>query len=130
MTREPDTPPTAEETLQSLSDAMDVARQGLREARNLEVEAEHAYRSALRRFLLSEECPKVRSRREDGSQVTVAERDAWVADRVAQLELEWEIAKATRKAATDHLNTLRTQASVGQSITASVRETYRIAGGH
>jgi hypothetical protein len=128
MTREPDTPPSAERTLQSLSDEMDVAREGLRAARDTEVEAEQAYRSALRKALLSDAIPKVALRREDGSRVTVAERDAWAADRVADEELRWQIAKATRRAAADRLNILKTQTSVAQSIGASVRESYRGTG--
>lgn len=126
MTREPDTPPSAEATLQALSDQMDIARDGLREARNAEVEAEHAYRAAHRRALLSADCPKVGVF--DGVRVTVAERDAWVAEQVASAELAWQIARATRQAASDNLNILKAQASVGQSISSSVREAYRGTG--
>jgi hypothetical protein len=126
MTYAPDTPPQAEAALQALSDQMDIARQGLREARNLEVEAEHAYRAAWRAALFSDECPKVGVF--GGIRVTVAERDAWVAGEVAERELEWQIAKATRKAAADHLGTLKAQASVGQSINGSLREQYRGTG--
>lgn len=128
MTREPDTPPTAEATLRSLSDQMEVARAGLRDARDQEVKAEHAYRSALRRALLSESCPKVGVRLESGERITVAIRDAWADEQVADEELEWQIARATRKAAADHMRTLRDQASVAQSIGASVRESYRGTG--
>ena len=128
MTREPDTPPSAEATLQDLSDQMDVARQGLREARNAEVAAELAYKSALRAAVLSEECPKVGTYTEEGKRITVKDRDAWAESRVEDEELVWRIAKATRQAATDQLNILKAQASVGQSISSSVRESYRGTG--
>lgn len=126
MAYDPDTPPGAEAALQSLSGQLDIARDGLREARNAEVEAEAAYRAAHRAALLSEECPKVGVF--DGVRTTVAQRDAWVDSQVAEKELMWKIAQATRKAAADHLRTLRDQASVAQSITASVRESYRGTG--
>lgn len=128
MTHDPDTPPSAEATLADLSGQMEQARQELRKARDAEVEAEHVYRSALRRALLSPECPKVGFTREDGMRVTVAYRDAWAEDKAAREEHAWQLAKATRRAAADHLSTLKAQVSAQQSITSSVRESYRGTG--
>jgi hypothetical protein len=126
MTREPDTPPTAEATLQSLSDKMEIAVAGLREARNEEVAAQHEYEAAKRRAQFSGECPKVGVF--DGVRTTVAQQAAWVDERVAEEKLLWQIAKATRQAASTHLNMLRDQASVAQSIASSVRTSYQGTG--
>jgi hypothetical protein len=109
--------------LQSLSDDAEVARAELRRARDAEVEAQQAYKAALRRAILSPECPKVRR-----DHCTVAERDAWVEDQCAGEELAYALAKATRQAAADKAHTLRAQMSVQQSITKSVGDAYRGSG--
>lgn len=102
---------------------MDAAREDLKKCRDDEIDAQAAYKRELRRLLLSADCPRVGV--VDGVRMTVAERDAWVEQRAAALELDWQVAVAARRAATDHLSTLRTQASVAQSIAGSVREAYR-----
>src|SRR5215469_15069893 len=120
---DPDTPPGAERVLQSLSDDAEVARVALRKARDAEVDAQHAYKAAKRRALLSPECPKVRR-----DECTVAERDAWAEEQAAGEEIAYEVAKAARQAASDHLHTLRAQISAQQSITKSVGDYYRGTG--
>lgn len=120
---DPDTPPGAEGILQSLSDDAEVARVKLRQARDAEVDAELAYKAAKRRAILSPDCPKVRR-----DECTVAERDAWVEEQAAVEEQVYEIAKAARQAASDHLHTLRAQISAQQSITRSVGDYYQGTG--
>ena len=127
MTREPETPPSAEAVLQSLSDQMETAVAGLREARNEEVARQHEYEVARRRAQFSPECPPAGVF--GGVRTTVAMQAAWVDGQVAQEKLLWQIARATRQAAATHLKMLRDQASVAQSIGASVRESYRMTGG-
>ena len=116
---EPATPESAESALQAVRDAMDAAREDLKKCRDDEIGAQAAYKRELRRLLLSAECPKVGVT--DGMRTTVAERDAWVEQRAAALELDWQVSVAARRAAADHLSTLRAQASVAQSIAGSVR---------
>lgn len=117
---DPQTPPGSEAALQAYSDALEEARELLAEKRDLEVDAEAAWKAAKRRWLLSEECPKVRR-----NEWTVAERDAWVEVRCADEEQAWMLAKAARQAAGDHLHTVGKQGGFQQSIGASVRASYQ-----
>ena len=121
-----DTPPAAEAALQSLSDEMEIAAEGLAAARNEEVEAQHAYEAAKRRAQLSPDAPPVGVH--GGIRVTVADKAAWVDDQVAREKFEWDIAKATRQAASTRLTMLRDQLSAAQSIASSVRTTYQGTG--
>lgn len=120
---DPQTPPGAEAALQSFSDALENARDLLAAARDAETDAEAEFRRAKRKWLLSPECPKVRR-----NEWTVAERDAWVEDKCADEELAWMLAVTRRKAASDHMQTVKTQGGLQQSIAGSVREQYRGAG--
>lgn len=95
----------------------------LREARDHEVDAKHAWAAARRRAMLSRECPKV----ERGGHTT-AERDAWVDDQVAALAFDYDKATVVRESAQDHLRTLREQAEIVRSLGASVRQAYEMAG--
>lgn len=106
---------------------MDKAREDLAEARTSEVEAKQARDAAARKALLSEECPKVGVF--GGVRTTVAFQKAWVEEQVAALDAAYQLAKVTRQAAAEHLRTLGKQGGIQQSITASVRETYRGTSG-
>ena len=117
---DPQTPPGAEAALASYVDALEHARKALADTRNAEVDARASRDAAKRRAILSPECPKVRR-----DQCTVAERDAWVEDRIADEDLAYEIAKAARQAAGDHLHTLGKQGSLAQSLSKSVMDSYR-----
>lgn len=119
----PQTPPGAEAALQAFSDALDEAQDALKAARDAEVDAEVALKAEKRKWLLSDECPKVRR-----NGWTCAERDAWVEDKCADEQLAWMLARAARQAATDHLKTVGKQGGFQQSIAGSVREQYRGAG--
>lgn len=110
---DPQTPPGAEAALQSFSDALEPARQ--------------ARDAARRGWLLSDECPKAGVF--DGVRVTVAERDAWVEDRIAGEERTFRLAREKRKAAAKALDILGRQASYQQTISKSVGDSYRGTGG-
>lgn len=122
-----DTPVGAEERLESYRDQMDEAREALAKARDAEVAAKQARDKAARKAILSDECPKVGVFA--GVRTTVAVQKAWVEDQVAELDAEYQIAKVTRQAASEHLRTLGKQGGFQQSITASVRESYRGTSG-
>lgn len=120
---DPQTPPGAESALQSFSDALEPARQALAAAADAEVKAELARDAAKRRWLLSGECPKTGVF--DGVRVTVAERDAWVGDKIADEELAFRLSKSTRQAAARRLAVLSKQGSLQQTLSKSVGESYR-----
>lgn len=124
---DPQTPPGAEAALQTFSDALEAGRLALAAARDAEVVAKAAFRKAKRKLLLSPECPKAAG---PNRTCTVAERDAWVEDQVADEELAYELAKTARVEANEHLKTLREQGSLQQSISKSVADSYRGTGGH
>lgn len=108
--------------IQSVTD-LAKAQQELSEARDRETDAELDYQAAHRRALLSPECPPVRR---DG--YTAAERDAWVAQQVEEPYAVYKRAKTRREAAEDHNRTVREIASAVQSLGATVRSTYQMAG--
>lgn len=120
---EPLTPVQVERRLRQLVTALSKAKNDLEQARNVEVDAKHAYQSARRRALLSSDCPKVTR-----GGYTTAERDAWVDDQAAELEMAFDRAEATRKAAEDHLRTTRDQAVVVATLAKSVNTAYQMAG--
>ncbi len=95
----------------------------LARARDAEVSARHAFKAAQRRWLLSDDAPKV-----SRAGCTTAERDAWVGEKTAALEQAYDLAVVAREAAQDHLRTLREQAEVVRSLGASVRQAYELAG--
>lgn len=123
----PDTPVGAEARLEAYRDQMDEARRALAKARDAEVAAKQARDKAARAAILSDECPKVGVF--GGVRTTVAVQKAWVEDQVADLDAEYQLAKVTRQAASEHLRTLGKQGGFQQSITASVRESYRGTSG-
>ena len=120
---EPLTPVDIETRLRKLVNDLGIATVMLREARDAEVEAKHAWARARRRAMLSRECPKV----ERGG-YTTAERDAWCDDQVADLAFAHDKATVVRESAQDHLRTLREQAEIVRSLGASVRQAYELAG--
>jgi hypothetical protein len=122
----PQDPPGAEAALQSFSDALEPAREELAAAVDEEVRAELARDSAKRYWLLHGTCPKTGVF--DGVRVTVAERDAWVEEKIADKEYEFRMAEVKRKAAAKKLAILERQSSVQQSISKSVGEAYRGTG--
>jgi hypothetical protein len=123
----PDTPPGAEARLEDYRDALDKAAEALARARDDELEAEEARDSAKRRAYLSDKCPKVGVF--EGVRTTVAYQEAWIEDQIKDEEHAYRVAKVARQAASDHLRKVTKQGAFQQSITASVRETYRGTNG-
>lgn len=123
---EPDTPVTAEAKLESYRDALDDARQTLKNARDEELKAKAARDRARRRAQLSPKCPKAGVF--GGVRTTVAYQQAWIEEQITDEEQEYQVAKLARQAASDHLRTLGKQGNYQQSITSSVRESYRGTG--
>ena len=107
---DPDTPVGAEHKLGQFQSALEQARRELEQARDREVDAKAARDDARRRPQFSPDCPKVGVF--GGVRTTVA----------------YQLAKAARQAAAERLHTLGKQGNYQQSITSSVRESYRNAG--
>jgi hypothetical protein len=120
---EPLSPIDIERKLRSLVSNLTVAQSGLRDDRDAEVAAKHVYERIHRRAMLSDECPKVTR-----GGYTTAERDAWVDEKSAEAREAYEIAEARRKAAEDHLRTLRDQSMVVATLAKSVHLAYSMAG--
>lgn len=94
--------------------AMFEAGKALKAASAAEAVAAKAYQMAVYEATLHEDCPQVRS-----GGVTVAYRDAWIADWIQRkhgdLEWQYKAAKTTHKAAEDHVGVVKTIAySMGQ----------------
>jgi phage-related minor tail protein len=117
------TPVQIEAKLRRLVNDLAFAQSALREARDEEVNAKHAFEAKHRRSLLSAECPKVTR-----GGYTTAERDAWVSEEAAELEKAYDLAEARRKAAEDYLRTLRDQSMVVMALGKSVNAAFSMAG--
>ena len=124
---DPQTPIGAEAALQALSEALERGRVGLAQASDAEVEAELARDAARRALVLSDECP--RAGVFGGVRVTVAERDAWIDDRIVDEERAFRLAKAAREAAEKYLSVVGKQLSAQQSINRSVGQGYGTSTG-
>ena len=122
-----DTPPGAEARLEDIQGALEKAGKDLAEAADDETDAELARDAARDRLLLDPDCPKCGTF--DHVRVTVAERDAWVNSQITDLEREYRLAKRARERAENRLRILERQGGIQQSITASVRESYRGTNG-
>jgi len=123
---DPDTPPGAERKLERFQAALEQARRELEQARDTEVDAKAARDDARRRAQFSPDCPKVGVF--GGVRTTVAYQKAWIEERAQDEERAYQLAKAARQAAAERLHTLGKQGNYQQSITSSVRESYRSAG--
>jgi multidrug efflux pump subunit AcrA (membrane-fusion protein) len=120
---EPLSPLVVEQKLRQLITDLTRAQSALAQARDLEIEAKHAWERARRRALLSEKSPKVTR-----GGYTTAERDAWVDEQVTDLRFAYDRAVVTRESAQDHLRVLRDQAEIVRSLGVSVRQSYELAG--
>lgn len=123
---EPDTPPRAEDRLDRLSAALEANEQALKVAADELLDAEDERDSAWRTAMLSDECPKTGVF--EGRRITVAERDAWVGEQIKTEERRVKEAQVKAKAAEAQRRKLEGQLRAAQSITASVRESYRGTG--
>ncbi|MGH3304126.1 MAG: hypothetical protein ACRDOK_21090 [Streptosporangiaceae bacterium] len=123
MNMEPLSPLDIEAKLRSLVNQLGRAQAALREARDAEVDARHAYESARRRALLSDKSPKVTR-----GGYTVAEQQAWVDQQCEDLRFAADKATVVREAAQDHLRVTLAQAEIVRSLGASVRQAFSMAG--
>lgn len=94
--------------------AMFEAGKALKAASSAEAVAAKAYQMAVYEATLHADCPQVRS-----AGVTVAYRDAWIADwiqaKYGDLEWDYKTAKMVHQAAQDHVGVVKTLAySMGQ----------------
>ena len=117
-----DTPPGAEARLEAYRDELDVAREALRQARDDEVKAKEARDEARRRAQFDPDCPPVGVF--NGVRTTVAYQTAWIEDRIADQEHEYQLKKLARQAASEHLRTLGKQGSFQQSLTKSIGDDW------
>ena len=120
---EPLTPIYIENRMRLLVNKLTTSQRALAEARDQEVAAKHRYEALRRRTLLSADCPKVAR-----GGITTAERDAWVDERCAAEELDYDLAVVRRESASDHLRTLRDQAVLVSALAKSVGQSYAMAG--
>lgn len=124
---EPQTPPKAEEKLGELSDAVEQAAGILAEARDAETEAQEAYDDAYVAAVGSPDCP-VPGDTANGRRVTVGQREDWITVQVREHKRILERAKNARRKAEDRLRVVSKQASVQQTRTKSVTESYGRTG--
>lgn len=117
------TPVQIESKLRSLVTELTLAQTALRDARDREVAARHAYESVKRHAMFADGCPKVTR-----GGVTTAERDAWIDLEAAPEQRLYDIAEAGRKAAEDHLRVVRDQSMIVMSLGRSVNAAYAMAG--
>ena len=122
-----DVPVGAEARLEAYQRALEAATTALTEARDAELEAEEARDAKLREAQFSPHCPPVGVF--NGVRTTVAYQKAWIQEQAKDEESTYRAARAARRAASDHLRKLMKQGAYQQSITASVRETYRGTSG-
>jgi hypothetical protein len=122
---EPLTPVEVERQIRWVQNQMTRAQADLREARDEEVGAKHAYERAYRQTILASDCPKVTR-----GGYTTAERDAWVADRCSEEREAYELAEVKRKAAEEHLRTLYQQGTLAATLAKSVGQAYATSGAH
>ena len=120
---EPLTPVQVESKLRALVTAITQAQQQLAKARMAEVEAEAEYQQAKVRATYSPECPAVKR-----GEVTVGERDAWIDSHVLDESLARNHATALREIAVDALRARIAESQAVQSLNASVRQAYQMAG--
>ena len=120
---EPLTPVGVERKLRNLVNRLAAAQAALADIRDTEVAAKHTFERAHRRALLSSDCPKVTR-----GGFTTAERDAWVENQCATEREAFDLAEARRKAAEDHLRTLRDQSVIVATLAKSVNLAYSMAG--
>lgn len=114
-----ETPTTARNRVRKVGSELVAAEIALKSARDAEVNAKHEYEQAQRRAALSPEAPRVAR-----GERTVAEREAWVADRCEAQEFAYRVAEVNRQAAQTHYATLDTQAMLAQAILKSIDRAF------
>jgi len=123
VTYQPLSPLDVERKLRQCITDITKAEQDLRAARDVEVECELEWKSAVRRAMFHPDCPKV-----SRGAATVADRDAWVEAQCADEYRAYRLAKAASEAAQDRMRVTRDIAVTVQSLGALVRQAYQMAG--
>lgn len=116
-----------ERKLRKLVNDLASVQKQLATARDEEVSAKHEYEARQRRLLLSPDCPRPGTV-QDGGKVTVAERDAWVAQGAEAEQFAYDTAVAAREAAQEHLRTLKDQSMLVMALSRSVQLSMGLAG--
>lgn len=125
---EPDahlTPAEVERFLNLLNNEIARAQHALRIARNRELEAKKIYTRERDRLLLSDECPNVGRASSD---VTVAERDAWISTRIDDELWIYKTAKVEREDAESYVWAIKDQIEVLRSIGVLSRQAFDLSG--
>lgn len=120
---DPWTPEQAENALRWVLRAMYDASKALKTARDVEVDAKHAFESARRVAFFSPDCP-----RPERGGYTVADREAYIERATAEQRQAYEIASKEKEAAQDHLRTLNSQSVVLAALSKNVNQTYNVVG--
>jgi len=120
---EPLTPVQIESKLRQLVTAISHAQAELSKARLAEVEAVNDYEQAKVTATYSADCPVVKR-----GEVTVGEREDWIHQATLDEAARVRHAAALREIAQDGLRALIAQSQAVQSLNASVRQAYAMAG--
>lgn len=117
------TPIDIERRLIAITGQITAAQNTLRQARDVETEADIAWHKAKLTASHSEECPKPTR-----GGTTVAERDEWIERRVFSEWSAFRRATTSREIAQDSLRAVLAVAETVRSLGASVRTAYSLAG--
>jgi predicted short-subunit dehydrogenase-like oxidoreductase (DUF2520 family) len=114
-----------ERHLRRLANDLGLAQKEVADCRNVEVYTKHEYEQKQRRLVLSPNAPQVG--RGDGK-VTAAEKEAWVDINCEEQQQAYDLATVRREAASEHLRTLRDQASIIQTLARAVQVSMGLVG--
>lgn len=120
---EPLTPVDIESALHRVITEMTQAQQALAKARTAETTARVTFKRAEAATFHRTDCPQPKR-----GEVTVGDRDAWVARQVMDDWEAAEIATTVREVAQDNLRVILAKAETYRSLGASVRTAYSLAG--
>lgn len=120
---EPLTPVQVEDKLRALVNQISLAQADLRIFRIKESEAFAELLRAKVKARSDPACPEVKR-----GETTVAKREEWIEERVLDFELEYQNAVALREIAQDALRARIAESQAVQSLNASVRQAYQMAG--
>lgn len=117
------TPVDIEREINRLKNATAGVYGDLRQARVDEIDAKHRLKRANVFAINRVDCPRV-----SRTGVTVADRDAWLYEQIADEEYAADMAEVSRKNAEDAVRELQLQASLTQTEARSVFQAYAVAG--
>jgi hypothetical protein len=120
---EPLNPVQIEQKLRALVNAITLAQSDLRQARLEESDTAIALMRAEVTASMDSECPQVKR-----GEVTVADREAWIDARTVDVRAAANHASTLREIAMDALRARIAESQAVQSLNASVRQAYAMAG--